>query len=102
MSQIITKRVRLNRRTLLKGLTAAGANIVVGLPPLVSMFNSPGHGVCRRSRDLREADREPVRALVQRQRHPGAILDSLRGRRRLPDDALPLSRWRRSVPTSTY
>jgi hypothetical protein len=42
MSQLITKRVRLNRRTLLKGLTAAGANIVVGLPPMVSMFNAQG------------------------------------------------------------
>ena len=43
MSQVITNRVRLSRRSLLKGLTAAGAPIVVGLPPLVSMFNSAGH-----------------------------------------------------------
>jgi hypothetical protein len=42
MSQLITKRVRLSRRSLLKGLTAAGANIVVGLPPMLSMFNSQG------------------------------------------------------------
>src|SRR3984893_7142315 len=42
MSQIITKRVRLSRRSLLKGLTASGAPILVGLPPLVSMFNSVG------------------------------------------------------------
>src|ERR1700753_3250673 len=42
MSQPITNRVRLNRRTLPKGITAAGANIVVGLPPLISMFNSQG------------------------------------------------------------
>jgi hypothetical protein len=42
MSQIITKRVRLSRRSLLKGLTASGAPILVGLPPLVSMFNSLG------------------------------------------------------------
>src|SRR6201996_3065185 len=42
MSQIITDRVRTSRRALLKGLTAAGARIVVGLPPLVSMFNSLG------------------------------------------------------------
>ena len=42
MSQIITKRVRVSRRRLLKGLTAAGSSIVVGLPPLVSMFNSHG------------------------------------------------------------
>src|ERR1700761_666026 len=42
MSQIITDRVRTSRRSLLKGLTAAGAPIVVGLPPPGSMFNSLG------------------------------------------------------------
>ena len=42
MSQLITNRVRLSRRSLLKGLTAAGAPVMVGLPPLVSMFNSVG------------------------------------------------------------
>lgn len=42
MSQVITNRVRVSRRALLKGLTAAGSPIVVGLPPLVSMFNSHG------------------------------------------------------------
>lgn len=42
MSHVITKRVRLSRRTLLKGLTLAQAPIAVGLPPLVSMFNSTG------------------------------------------------------------
>jgi hypothetical protein len=42
MSQVITKRVRVSRRALLQGLTAAGSQIVVGLPPLVSMFNSHG------------------------------------------------------------
>ena len=42
MSQLITNRIRLSRRSLLKGITAAGARIAVGLPPLVSMFNSTG------------------------------------------------------------
>src|SRR5579864_7739005 len=42
MSQIITKRVRLSRRFFLKGLTVAHAPVVLGLPPLVSMFNSVG------------------------------------------------------------
>ncbi len=42
MSQVITSRARTSRRTLLKGITAAGARIAVGLPPLVSMFNSTG------------------------------------------------------------
>jgi hypothetical protein len=42
MSQIITKRPRLSRRTFLKGLTATQATVIVGLPPLISMFNSTG------------------------------------------------------------
>ena len=42
MSQIITKRVRLSRRVFLKGLTAAHVPVIVGIPPLVSMFNSAG------------------------------------------------------------
>ena len=42
MSQVITNRIRTSRRALLKGMTLAGARITVGLPPLVSMFNSLG------------------------------------------------------------
>ncbi len=42
MSHVLTRRVRLSRRALLKGLTLAQAPITVGLPPLVSMFNSAG------------------------------------------------------------
>src|SRR5207302_956316 len=42
MSQIITKRPRLSRRIFLKGLTAAQLPVTVGVPPLISMFNSTG------------------------------------------------------------
>jgi Protein of unknown function (DUF1552) len=42
MSQVITKRFRVSRRRFLQGLTLAGGAVQVGLPPLVSMFNSTG------------------------------------------------------------
>ncbi len=42
MSNVITKRTRLSRRIFLKGLSLAQAPVVVGLPPLISMFNSSG------------------------------------------------------------
>src|SRR6266581_970610 len=42
MSQVITKRHRLSRRIFLRGLTLSHAPVLVGLPPLVSMFNSTG------------------------------------------------------------
>ncbi len=42
MSQLITRRTRLSRRSLLKGFALSHAPVVVGLPPLVSMFNSQG------------------------------------------------------------
>jgi hypothetical protein len=42
MPHVITNRVRISRRALLQGLTAAGSPVMVGLPPLVSMFNSHG------------------------------------------------------------
>lgn len=42
MSQLITRRVRLSRRFFLKGVTLAHAPVIVGLPPLISMFNSAG------------------------------------------------------------
>src|SRR4051794_39916488 len=42
MSEIITKRFRVSRRRFLQGLTLAGGAVQVGLPPLVSMFNSTG------------------------------------------------------------
>ena len=42
MSQVITNRFRVSRRKFLQGLTLAGGAVQVGLPPLVSMFNSTG------------------------------------------------------------
>jgi hypothetical protein len=42
MTQVIIKRPRLSRRTFLRGLTLSQAPVLVGLPPLVSMFNSSG------------------------------------------------------------
>jgi len=42
MSQVITKRTRLSRRIFLKGLTTAHLPVIVGVPPLISMFNSTG------------------------------------------------------------
>ncbi|MCC6585826.1 MAG: DUF1552 domain-containing protein [Bryobacterales bacterium] len=42
MHNVITKRVRLSRRVFLQGLSAAQSAVTVGLPPMVSMFNSNG------------------------------------------------------------
>ena len=42
MSQAITKRSRMSRRRFLKGLALSPVPVIVGLPPLVSMFNSDG------------------------------------------------------------
>ena len=50
MPQVITRRSRLSRRIFLKGLTASHASVLVGLPPLVSMFNSTGTAYAAESR----------------------------------------------------
>jgi hypothetical protein len=42
VSQLITRRARLSRRFFLKGLTLSQAPVIIGLPPLISMFNSTG------------------------------------------------------------
>ncbi len=42
MANVITKRPRVSRRLFLKGITATQATVAVGLPPLISMFNSAG------------------------------------------------------------
>ena len=62
MSQLITKRPRLSRRTLLKGLTFSHASVIVGLPPLVSMFNSAGTAYAAE----RTSPKEPAGAIPKR------------------------------------
>ena len=42
MAHVISNRIRLSRRTFLRGMTAAQAPVLIGLPPLVSMFNFNG------------------------------------------------------------
>src|ERR1700721_1678248 len=42
MSQVITKELGFSPRALTKRLAAAGGPVMVGLPPLVTMFNSVG------------------------------------------------------------
>ena len=83
MANVITKRPRLSRRIFLKGFTAAQAPVLVGLPPLISMFNSTGTAYAAEAKPRSEARRKAVRALVQRQRHSGALLDSRRDRDRI-------------------
>src|SRR4026208_2596850 len=58
MSQLITKRARLSRRLVLKGLTASQVQVMVGLPPLISMFNSAGTAYA--------ADVNPVKPIEKR------------------------------------
>src|SRR6266702_349457 len=64
MSQVITKRTRLSRRIFLKGLTAAHMPVIVGVPPLISMFNSTGTAYAAdappRTRDANTIDKRFV------------------------------------------
>src|SRR5947207_4820900 len=64
MSQVITKRTRLSRRIFLKGLTAAQLPVIVGVPPLISMFNSTGTAYAAdaapRTRDANTIDKRFV------------------------------------------
>jgi len=64
MSQVLTKRTRLSRRIFLKGLTAAHVPVIVGVPPLISMFNSTGTAYAAdappRTRDANTIDKRFV------------------------------------------
>jgi len=42
MAHVISKRNRLSRRTFLRGITVSQAPVLIGLPPLASMFNFNG------------------------------------------------------------
>jgi hypothetical protein len=64
MSQVITKRIRLSRRIFLKGITAAHVPVIIGVPPLISMFNSTGTAYAAdaapRTRDANTIDKRFV------------------------------------------
>ncbi len=79
MSQVITKRVRLSRRIFLKGLTVAQAPVIVGLPPLISMFNSDRDGVRGRNQGLGR-HRQAIRGVVP----TGTVFPNATGSLRAP------------------
>ena len=58
MSHVITKRSRLSRRIFLKGLSLSQAPVLVGLPPLVSMFNGTGTAYAAETTTQRNAPME--------------------------------------------
>ena len=66
----------LSRRTFLRGMSMTGAAVQVGLPPLAAMFNTNGTAYAAEAGGQAAGDREAVPALVQRQRHSRALLDS--------------------------
>ena len=95
MSQVITKRVRVSRRAFLKGVTLAGRPIAgraAAAGDHVQLARAPRMRAERGRESREKADREPVRLLVQRQRHPRALLDSEpRPARDYRPDAVPLA-----------
>src|SRR5687767_3317215 len=50
MASVITRDRSISRRALLRGLTAMGTPVAVGLPPLAAMFNSAGTAYAAGSR----------------------------------------------------
>ncbi len=100
MSQIITNRIRTSRRALLKGLTAAGARIVVGVPPLVSMFNSTGTAYAATAKVEKPIETRFVlwfngNGIPERYWIPTDEGSRLR------TDSLPVLRWLRGAKTCT-
>ena len=87
--RLMATRNELSRRTFLRGVGLSGAAIRVGLPAFEALFNASGTAYAAGAGAGRAADRDPVRALVQRQRDHREVLDPARGRRRLRDDPLP-------------
>src|SRR5688500_4154208 len=55
MPNVITRRPRLSRRLFLRGMTVAQAPVFVGLPPLVSMFNSNGTAYAAETNPAKQA-----------------------------------------------
>jgi hypothetical protein len=54
MPSVVTKDRPLSRRLFLRGLSAAGAPVAVGLPPLAAMFNSQGTAYAAPTRDSKK------------------------------------------------
>ncbi len=76
-----TRDNELSRRTFLRGVGLSGAAIHVGLPAFEALFNASGTAYAAEAGVAARADRDPLRALVQRQRDHREVLDSARGRR---------------------
>jgi hypothetical protein len=86
MSHVITKRSRISRRRLLKGVSLSGG-AWLGLPPLVSMFNAAGTAYAAKPGAAGKLAEAPIESRFviwfKRQRNPGALLDSRGDRRQL-------------------
>ena len=100
MSQVITKRFRVSRRRFLQGLTLTGSAVQVGLPPLVSMFNSTGTAYAAEG-----VRRNPSRAASS----SGSMATASPSGIGFPARPVPIItsrrasvRWRRSATISTF
>ena len=79
MSHVITKRASLSRRRLLKGFSLS-AGAWLGLPPLVSMFNSTGTAYAAEQTATGKVAEAPIESRFvlwfNGNGIPGAVLDS--------------------------